>query len=155
MIDNIRMENAHIIFKNFSGQPTKFNPQGGKRDFCVILDDEELVQNLIADGWNVRVLAPREEDDVPRHYIQVTVSFGRIPPRIIMHTGKAAVNLDEASVGNLDYADIKNVDLVIRPYEWEVNGNSGVKAYLKTMHVTIEEDEFADKYSDPEDELGY
>ena len=47
------------------------------------------------------------------------------------------------------------MDLILNPYEWAVNGKTGVKAYLKSIFVTIQEDELERKYADvPEIDFG-
>ena len=148
--NNIMIENARLIFKNFSGEESKFN-RGGNKYFCVLLD-HDMAQDLEAEGWNVKYLRPREDGEEPAPYLQVTVAYGNIPPKVIMIAGRNKVPLDSVTVGTLDYAEIRNVDLIIRPYNWTVNGKQGVKAYLKTMYVEIQQDAFASKYDFDEDE---
>ena len=79
----LMFENARIIFRNFAGREDKYN-RAGNRNFCVIIDDEKMVQQMMEDGWNVRMLRPRDEEDEPRYYLPVAVSFKNIPPKVIM-----------------------------------------------------------------------
>ena len=85
-LDNLRIENAKIIFRNFSGEQSQYN-RAGDRNFCVVLTDMNLVEQLKADGWNVKERPPREEGDEPFCYMQVKVAFGQYPPNHIV-TGK-------------------------------------------------------------------
>ena len=146
---NIVIENTRIGFRNFSGEAGKYNP-AGRRNFCVFLDPE-MSKVLQDDGWNVRWLQPRDGNDDPTPYLQVAVSFDNIPPKVVLITSSGKTVLDESSVNILDWAEIDTVDLIIRPYNWTVNGTSGVKAYVKSMYVTIVEDEFESKYYDVPD----
>lgn len=143
---NIVIENARIMFRNFSGEEKRFNPVG-RRNFCVFLETD-LGKVLEEDGWNIKWLEPRDEDEdgEPQPYMQVTVSFDHVPPKIVLISGTVNTLLDDSTIDVLDNAEIANVDLIIRPYNWEVNGKTGVKAYVKSMYVTLEDDEFSEKY---------
>ncbi len=146
-IRNIIMENARILFRNFSGNPSKFNAKG-KRTFCLVIDPE-TADNLSEEGWNVKFLKPREEGDTPTPYIQVNVGFKddqSKSPKIYMVTRKKKTLLTEDTVGVLDFAEIDNVDVIVTPYKWDVNGKQGVSAYLKTMYVSVIEEDFGGKY---------
>lgn len=146
------MENAEIIFRNFAGKEGQYNAEGD-RNFCVLLDDETAKQ-LVSDGWNVKTLRARDEDEEPRSYIQVSVKYrGRNgntvrPPSIVLVTSKGRTSLSEAECELLDWVEIKNVDLIVRPFEWAVNGRTGIKAYLKSIYITIQEDQLQLKYAD-------
>ncbi len=151
---NIQIENARIGFRNFEGKEGRFNPVGN-RNFCVFLD-HDLAEVMAEDGWNIRLLPSRDEDEAPQPYMQVAVSFANFPPKIVLITNKDTefqkkTVLSEKDVKLLDWADIQSVDLNIRPYNWSVSGKTGTKAYLKAMYVTIVEDQLELKYRDVPD----
>lgn len=146
--ENIIVENARLIFKNFGGEASKYNRKGD-RNFCVVIEDPEQAQALANDGWNIKRLDPRDEDDEPTYYITVKVNFDNEPiPTINMVTSitKKKTQLFEDTVQCLDYSRILAADVIIKPYNWDVNGKQGVSAYLQTLYVMIEEDPFAYKY---------
>lgn len=150
---NIMVEDARIGFRNFSGKEGKYNA-AGIRNFCVFLDTE-FAEELEADGWNIRWLDPKDDQEEKQAYLQVAVKFdsenpGR-SPKILLISRKGKTIIDEDSAAILDWAEIASVDLIIRPYNWDVNGKGGVKAYLKSMYITIVEDEFESKYYDVPD----
>jgi hypothetical protein len=150
-VDNtVIMEGVRIIFRNFAGKEGQYNREGD-RNFAVLLDDK-IANDMAEDNWNVKWLQPRneEEGETPQAYLPISVNFKGRPPRIVLITSRGRTNLDEDQVETLDWVDILNVDLIVRPYAWEVNGKSGVKAYLQSIYVTIEEDPLEIKYGDLE-----
>lgn len=147
--NTVLMEGVRIVFRNFAGKEGQYNREGD-RNFAVLLDDT-VANQMLEDDWHIKWLKPREDDDedaLPQAYLPVSVNFKGKPPRIILITSRGRSNLDEHSVEMLDWADIKNVDLIVRPYHWTVNQKSGVKAYLQSIYVTIEEDALELKYAE-------
>lgn len=141
----LTVRGAKIIFRNFSGKPKEYNPEG-RRTFSVVIDDEALALRLTADGWNVKLRKPLNDDDPPSWHLPVAVFFGKFPPKIILKTSAGNVLLDESNIGQLDLAEIVNVDLTIRPRAYDTAGRKGIKAYLKTLAVTVIEDEIEKEY---------
>jgi hypothetical protein len=144
--NNINIADARIGFRNFAGKGGQFNPEGN-RNFVVFLDNVEQALELEEEGWNVKWLDPKNEDDEKQPYLSVAVSFDPYPPKIVLvNPNKTTSLMTAANINILDWADILRVDLTLNPYNWNVRGKTGVKAYLKTMYVTIQPDPWESKY---------
>lgn len=148
---NLVVEGAKIIFLNFEGRQTNFNPAGA-RNFCLVVDNMDLVDDLQARGWNVKQTKPRDPRDrdfEPTYYVQVKINMGGARPPKFMVVGKnnSATELQENELYLIDHMELENVDLVINPWQWEVNGKTGIKAYLKSIYLTQVLDDFEGKYS--------
>lgn len=146
-VNNINIEGAMIIWKNFSGERDKFNP--GKRGFSVVIDDTVMADELRQEGWNVkdRSLQEGADDSEQEWTLPVKLNMNRYT-QVWLIVGNHKTLLDEDTVSQLDVVDIVNCDISIRPYEWEMNGRTGITAYVDSMYVTIRENKFAEKYAD-------
>jgi hypothetical protein len=145
-IENVTFEGTRIMFRNFAGNEGRYNAKGD-RNFVIFLTTEQA-DALAADGWNVRELPMREDDTESQKYLPVAVKYfenGK-PPTVVVITSRGRNDLDEDQIDMLDWVEIDNVDLIVRPYQWDVNGKQGVKAYLKSIYVTIREDKLEIKY---------
>lgn len=147
------MEGVRLVFRNFTGKESEFNREGD-RNFGVILPNEQVAEAMLRDGWNVKYLKPSEEEkeegaEQGPPWLPVKVGYGKgRPPKIVQITSRGKTNLTEETVDGLDWAEITNVDLMVRPYFWEVRGDTGISAYVQTMFVSIEEDPLEAKYAD-------
>ena len=145
----LQIDNATIIWRNFEGREQQYN-RPGDRNFSLLIDDIEIAEALQNEGWNIKIKPPREEGDVPFMHLPVKVKFNEKGPHMYLVTNGKKVKLTEETAETLDHIDILNVDLDIRPYDWEVNGNTGRTAYLQSIEVTQDVDRFADRYAQEE-----
>ena len=148
----LQIDEATIIFRNFAGDGGKFN-RPGDRNFAILIDDEEVCETLINEGWNVKIKPAREEGDIPFMYLPVKLMFNDRGPGIYLTSGRAMNKLTESSVSCLDDIEIDYCDIDIRPYDWEVNGKTGRTAYLQSIHVYQRiTDRFASMYANRNEE---
>lgn len=149
MVKAVSLEGVRIGFRNFEGREGQYNKKG-ERSFAAFLD-MPTAEALSAEGWNVKF--PKDnpgqvdpDSDTREPYIQISVGFDFYPANVFLISNDTPSKLTEEEVPMLDWAEIENVDLVLRPYEWSVNRNTGIKAYLKSGYFTIVTDKFAAKY---------
>ena len=142
----LEIEDARIIYRNFSGLGTKYNREGD-RNFAVIIPNQEIADELMKEGWAVKIKPPRNEDDSPFMYLPVKVKFNNRGPAAYVKSGSSVQRLNEDTIGMLDEIDIQSVDMDLRPYDWEVNGKTGRSAYLQAINVIQNIDRFGAQYA--------
>ena len=174
---NLNVENAAMIYKNFTGKPTRVNPAGGKRTFSLVLN-EEYAERLDAMGWNVKVKEVRdqlEEGETTRTvswtdymgmfrtefdhaliYTEIVVNENsEYPPKIYkvseFNGEKTMALVPPEQWHRMDESELMNVDISIHPYTHgrSIANPDAKKGYLKTMYaMTIPATEFGGKYAD-------
>ena len=145
----LQIDDARIIFRNFSGEAGPYNREGD-RNFALVIPNKKIADALVDEGWNVKVKDPMEEGDDPFMYMSVKIKFNGRGPNIYLKTGEKLNRLNEKTVGILDDIGIISVNMDIRPYDWEVNGKTGRSAYLQSMEVIQEIDRFAARMAEEE-----
>ena len=155
--DPIIIEGARIKFKNFAGEARQYNP-AGQRNFVLCLPDE-LAQQLTAEGWNVKWKPGRHPEDPDEAQLVVKVKYNESgddhsrDPIAYLIQGRRKIALDGRTVATLDRLAPLNIDLVVRPYVWDINGNVGITAYLDEIYYTAVEG-MSSKYADYEEVRG-
>ena len=118
----MRIKNAKLIYKNFSGERGVY-AKYGIRNFGIIVDDED-VDTLIRQGWNIKCIR-----DTGIHYFLVTVAAdAKVLPKI--EISNTIMSID--NIYQLDENVITDVEVSINPYDFYYpDGTRHVKAYLE------------------------
>ena len=143
--DTLIIDDARIIWRNFSGVVSQYN-RNGDRDFNLVIPNQEIADELLADvneygnSWNVKVKPPMDEGGDPLMYLKVNVRFNQYGPPIYVVSNGVQREIGEDEVGMLDRMSIEKVDLDIRPYDWVImegtkNEKRGRTAYLQSLKV--------------------
>lgn len=145
--ETVTFRDTAIIFKNFAGEAKKFNAEG-VRNFSIMLGEADALE-MEKQGWNVKPLKRREEDDQQLYHLKVAVNFANRPPRCWLISSGGRTMIGEGLIGMFDQLEFTRIDLVISAYDWQLDtGASGRKAYLQSMFATMYEDELEKEYAD-------
>lgn len=143
-----KVENARLMFTNFSGAETQYNA-AGKRNFCVEITNPDMIDSLKKEGVNIKTRQVSEYDP-PIFYVKVNVNFNSAyPPEVNMYTRRKVNRLDEMTVGMLDNADIIDSEVEFTTYTYDPR-SGGSSCYLRRLEVAIAESNFAKRYLDDE-----
>lgn len=148
----LQIDDAKFYWRNFAGAATQYQREGN-RDFAIIIPNQEIADELAADGWNIKV---KEGDDGrdPLFYLQVKVDYNekdKIGPDIYLVSGKSKHKLDMSEVKRIDRIRVAGADMDIRPHDWTMpNGKSGRTARLNAIWVTQDTNRFAERFAEEE-----
>lgn len=144
----VQIDDARLMFRNFAGRRERYN-NAGDRNFCIVIPDESIAEQLADAGWNVKIKPPKIEGDAPFMFLKVKVKFSDYGPNCYLVSGSSQMRLNPDTVGCLDKVQIQSVDLDIRPFEWtNDDGETCRTAYLNAIRVIQRLDRFAERTDD-------
>lgn len=165
----IEVENAAIVWPDFTGRVTEYHKVlGEKRSFNLVLNGDMLnalkdLESKTGAHFRIRQAVLHKGDDpkdtkgdIGVFYINVKVNLeSEYPPIVTLFTEyrkkRSRKTLDKATIGLLDSADLKCVDLILNCYIGRLHPEQ-ITAYLKKLNAIQEPDvEFGGKYDDWED----
>lgn len=162
----IAVDDTRFIFAtNFSGDPTKDRFADSRRKANLLIPDPEQAKDLVKAGFKVRETRPRPDDDpnefVPEYFVTALLKYRnragqpvKYPPKVYLVSGdKEPVLLDEDSVSCIDSMRVKNVNVILNPYEYDP-ANNGLSLYIRTMYVEqdLDDDPYAARYCSRQDD---
>lgn len=112
-------------YRNFAGVATKFNAEG-HRNFNILLSAKQA-EEMLADGWNVKTLQPRDESEDVKYFVKINVGWNtsqrdgrRFGPTVKLHTpdNPDGVELDEDNIGLLDTTWLKGCDITVQAHDY-------------------------------------
>lgn len=153
---NIALDDTRFIFAtNFAGDPSK-DKYGDDRRKCNIVVPAAKVQELLNAGVRVRETRPREGDEyyTPEYFITAQVKYRKknremikFPPKVYLVSAEETngpVLLNEENIGCLDNIRVKNVNVILVPFQYDPDNGSST-LYIRTMYV--EQDDSDDPYA--------
>lgn len=145
---NYVIDEAKLIFKNFSGTKSTFNTQGYRKFGAII--KPEVADELRDLGVTVKTLKPKSADDQPLDFVEINVKLDKEPaPKVIMRKADCPDRyLDEDDIGILDQADIDIAHIQMSIRTWSMpTGKSGKNLWLNNIICVLNENDFLSRYN--------
>ena len=144
----LKINDARIIYRDFSGQNTNFS--NGDPSFSIVIDDEHIAQALESAGYNIKRPDPSKiRDDgttLPIH-MKIKIKFNNYGPDIYLVTNGVITKVPQERIADLDHLRLVGADMDIRGWDYDYAGRKGRAAYLNSLKVYQQVDRFAEEYN--------
>lgn len=153
------LEDVQILpntWRNFTGERRQYNAEGS-RYFNISLNKDQY-EAMLRDEWPVRVREASDEFSEPLYFMQCKVRYRRDPDtgqesshgvKVVVITSRGQTSYDNTMIKELDNADIRMADVMVRQSPWQDERDGGktkYSAYCNELYVTIEESYLERKY---------
>lgn len=118
------LKDCKVLFPNFKGRPTRYNPEGAL-NFNVKIDDPAIAQELANDGFNVRLLNKLNDSDPDTWALKINLKYGlskdgrKTGPQIKEVFEDRSAELNDTNVHSLDDMTIQRAIVEFRPFVYD------------------------------------